>query len=840
MASEDDDKTKPVSGILALVAIVLTLGSAAACFSSLSFSAGLICALLAGLILETLSVSFSAAGYFSLASPLFFLTMSFWAQGKSTGSLPESVAMLGPLLLAIAFSGVCGLGRFFSPSAPMGSKLAGYAVTVLRTLIVGGVILASTRANIGGPLVAVAAGYIAWLIFDQFAVNTIINLSETEETVKSWGRVLENDRFLLALPPVLGVLGSGLIQQISTTENGQGLGVLAVLATAMAGLLFRGNLKYSIDEVKVEDQEALVLRIKKSEHNATRASEDLEKLEKAKKLVDNELSSVYGMVLELGASTQLEETLAIVVNVVIKQQIPFQSCVILLYKKGQLTPVLSRSPYADVLAMSHLLQLEESLIKEVVDRRKPRLDPNVTTSAESRIFKDEKSVICVPLVVSKEIVGVIYVGSQKPNTHNEQHFDALKMLSAFAAPSMKTAMLFEDKEKEVNDERRIREAVEAKNAQLAGLQKMGQQMGASLKTQNTLDVVSKSLKSLISEAQSVILFVPNSDDATGHAMKADFADTPYADYVRNLALRNDEGLLGKALQLESTILVQDTNMYDVQNLLGSENSVVVAPLVGGASEEDDDDESPKSEVLGCLYVGAEQRNALTEEDRNLIETVSYQTAMALKNARLYEQTQQQALTDGLTGLYTHRLFQEKLTEELEWAERHNQHVVLVMVDADNFKTFNDTLGHPAGDQLLKEIASLLKDKVRSTDIVCRYGGDEFALLLKQTSKEDAQRMCERIREAFQLRFGGNEVQVTSSIGLAGFPTDALTKKDLAKAADDALYVAKRGGRNMVAVSGTLEERRANPIEQEVLLRPSQIEALKKKEAEEKAKKEQGG
>ena len=219
-----------------------------------------------------------------------------------------------------------------------------------------------------------------------------------------------------------------------------------------------------------------------------------------------------------------------------------------------------------------------------------------------------------------------------------------------------------------------------------------------------------------------------------------------------------------------------------------------------------------------LYVGAAAKNALTEEHRNLIETVSYQTAMAIKNARLYEQTQQQALTDGLTGLYTHRLFQEKLSEEIEWASRHGQEIVLVMVDCDNFKTFNDTLGHPAGDALLKEVASLLKDKVRSTDIVARYGGDEFALLLKQTRKEDALRMCERIREAFQLRFGGNTVQVTSSIGLACYPTDAVSKKDLAKAADDALYVAKRGGRNLVAPSKTLKERHAKPIVQEVLAR----------------------
>ncbi|MCA9794107.1 MAG: sensor domain-containing diguanylate cyclase, partial [Candidatus Eremiobacteraeota bacterium] len=222
------------------------------------------------------------------------------------------------------------------------------------------------------------------------------------------------------------------------------------------------------------------------------------------------------------------------------------------------------------------------------------------------------------------------------------------------------------------------------------------------------------------------------------------------------------------------------------------------------------------EVLGCLYVGASRENAFTEEHRNLIETVSYQTAMALKNARLYEQTQQMALTDGLTGLYTHRLFQEKLSDEIEWSERHNRPFCLVMVDTDNFKTYNDTLGHPQGDSLLKEIAVLLKDKVRSTDIVCRYGGDEFALLLRETLKDDALKMCERIREAFQLRFGGNKVVVTASIGMACFPTDAVTKKDLAKAADDALYVSKRGGRNRVTASPPLEER--EDIVQEILPR----------------------
>jgi len=665
--------------------------------------------------------------------------------------------------------------------------------------------------------VAAAVGYGAWLVLEQILVAPVQSLVEDEEfVVNVWKRTPATGRAILAIAPVAGLAASGTLD--GSTQSS----LLAVLGVAAVGLVFRGTARYYIDEIIVEDQDELKKALNRSQYHERQYRRELELKTSENTQLHEEVSSVYQMADNLGASTKVEDTVNVVYTMIKTLRIPFQSCVILLNKGNDLKPVFSETPYKDVLAMSHLLQLEETLIKQVVDTKKPKLDPELSASSEGRIFKNERSVMCVPLLVSKETVGVIYIGSQKSNTHNEEHLKSLKMISSFASPSIKTAILFEAEAKKADDEAAKRIEVEAKNAQLAELQNMGQRMGATLKTSTTIEVVSISLKKMIAQAQSVILFTPDQTQSGGHALKAEFADTPYEGYVNNLALRDDEGLLGKAVTLKKTVLVQDTEMYEVQNLLGSEHSVVVAPLISASEDGPGKAEGSEQEILGCLYVGAAKANALTEEHRNLIETVSYQTAIALKNARLYEQTQQQALTDGLTGLYTHRLFQEKLSKELEWAERHGQEVVLVMVDCDNFKTYNDTLGHPAGDALLKEVASLLKDKVRSTDIVCRYGGDEFALLLKQTRKDDALRMCERIREAFQLRFGGNEVQVTSSIGLACFPTDARTKKDLAKAADDALYVAKRGGRNMVAASGTLEERQQKPIVQEVLARPSQV------------------
>ncbi len=815
MSQANEGKSKTLSGVLALLAVLATAAGAFLALPQISPHPMIICAVAAGLILEFRSGSLAPAGYFSLASPLYILVV--YLHGPDTPVHTPSAA----LGFAVALTGISSLGRLASSAQPMSTRLNGAGVNTLRTAVVGGAVFAAQLFAKPYLFVAVIAGYVAWVIYDLVVINLVVSLAEDKDFEQGWKAALEEpqNRFLLALPALIGALGGGL--------NAASDEVVAVVVTALAALPFAGALGYWLDGIKVRDQEELERQLRMAQHQALQHKQTADKLTQQNRRLSDELQSVYDMASSLGASTQLEETVGIVLSMVRRLRIPFQSCVILLYRNDNLTPVLSETPYRDVLAMSHLLQLEESLIKEVVESRRPRLKPELSASSEGRIFKDERSVMCVPLIVSKEIVGVIYVGSVQVNTHNEEHLKALKMLTAFAAPSVKTAMLFEDKEKDLLNVKKILAAVEAKNAQLAGLQQMGQKLGASLKASATLQVVASSIKSMISEAQSVILFTRDPEDVKGHALTAEFPDTPYADYVRNLALRDDEGLLGKAISLSSTILVQDTEMFDVQNLLGSEKSVVVAPLFGGIESEEgeaaqDEDGQAQSNLLGALYVGAARENALTEEHRNIIETVSYQTAMALKNARLYEQTQKMALTDGLTGLYTHRLFQEKLNEEIEYADRHNQPVVLVMVDADNFKTYNDTLGHPAGDALLKEIAALLKDKVRASDIVCRYGGDEFALLLKNTRKEDAARMCERIREAFQLRFGGNEVQVTSSIGLACFPSDADSKKDLAKAADDALYVSKRGGRNRVSVSPKLEERRANPITQEILKRPAEM------------------
>lgn len=158
--------------------------------------------------------------------------------------------------------------------------------------------------------------------------------------------------------------------------------------------------------------------------------------------------------------------------------------------------------------------------------------------------------------------------------------------------------------------------------------------------------------------------------------------------------------------------------------------------------------------------------------------------------------------DGLTEVYNYRAFYELLGGEMSRSERHLRSMSLLMVDLDDLKIYNDTFGHPAGDAILKEVAGLLKESVRSCDVVARYGGDEFAIILAETSKVDALNIADRLRSLVEeTGFERDDIlphkTLTTSIGVASYPTDAREKTELVAKADQALYEAKTLGGNSV-------------------------------------------
>ncbi|MFX0140635.1 MAG: diguanylate cyclase [Candidatus Hodarchaeota archaeon] len=165
---------------------------------------------------------------------------------------------------------------------------------------------------------------------------------------------------------------------------------------------------------------------------------------------------------------------------------------------------------------------------------------------------------------------------------------------------------------------------------------------------------------------------------------------------------------------------------------------------------------------------------------------------------------QLAITDGLTGLYNYRYFNEQLVQELTRAQRHNLFVSVAMLDIDYFKNFNDTHGHPAGDKVLKAIAKLLRSNIRKIDVAARYGGEEFALILIETNKNSAAIVASKIKKLVEeYPFSNQETQpngkLTISMGIASFPEDAQDPDKLVTLADKRLYKAKAQGRNRVVL-----------------------------------------
>jgi diguanylate cyclase (GGDEF)-like protein len=215
----------------------------------------------------------------------------------------------------------------------------------------------------------------------------------------------------------------------------------------------------------------------------------------------------------------------------------------------------------------------------------------------------------------------------------------------------------------------------------------------------------------------------------------------------------------------------------------------------------------KDEVLGTLTVAARRPGVFASDRREMLGVVANQVAISLQNGRMVQSLEEQATTDGLTGLVNHRTFQERFSAMLGRADRHNFRVAILLTDIDHFKKVNDTYGHPTGDAVLKRVAAILKGSARKIDIVARYGGEEFALVLEGTDKVGARQLAERIREevaAQTFDSAKGPFKVTLSLGVAVYPDDGKVKQEVISCADKALYAAKHGGRNRTVCHGDLQ------------------------------------
>jgi diguanylate cyclase (GGDEF)-like protein len=203
-------------------------------------------------------------------------------------------------------------------------------------------------------------------------------------------------------------------------------------------------------------------------------------------------------------------------------------------------------------------------------------------------------------------------------------------------------------------------------------------------------------------------------------------------------------------------------------------------------------------LLGILVLLLEKINALSTYQIELLKVLGNQASTSMANARFHAEIERLAITDGLTGLFNHKQFQERLAQEFDRLGRFSEPVSLLLIDIDFFKKINDTYGHPVGDLVLKKVAGIIQKTVRNIDIPARYGGEEFAVVLAGTDEKGAMNMAERLRKTIMdKKFTADQhtFNVTVSIGISTNAKDVKKKEELVDRADKALYTAKENGRN---------------------------------------------
>ena len=225
----------------------------------------------------------------------------------------------------------------------------------------------------------------------------------------------------------------------------------------------------------------------------------------------------------------------------------------------------------------------------------------------------------------------------------------------------------------------------------------------------------------------------------------------------------------------------------------------------------------QEQAIGALVVASREKNLFPEDPEllagimDLLEILSNFGTIAIQNAQRFEQLERMATTDGLTGLHNHRRFKEMLDEEVKASLRYDRNLSMILSDIDFFKKVNDTYGHPMGDEVLRRVARVLSELARESDKVCRYGGEEFSIILPETDATGAIQLAERFREKIkeqEFTTEGKRFGVTLSLGVCTMPEFARHRQELIDRSDQALYHAKRNGRDRTVHYSDIAEKEA--------------------------------
>jgi two-component system, cell cycle response regulator len=436
--------------------------------------------------------------------------------------------------------------------------------------------------------------------------------------------------------------------------------------------------------------------------------------------------------------------------------------------------------YSAEIIKEAALDAQKGILGWVVREKQALLYPAFTKDAKDLGYyarsEPLKSLLAVPIIMENRVEGIAVADSEEENHFNDT---SKALLAGFAEEAARLMILHQS-----------HSALGLEGERLKEWNRYLEQMANRLKVGEVLEIMGKLIPELVPCDHLVLLTAPKS----GEVCRVLLSTPAAAGFPAPGADLDITGTLSEqALRILEWRKVDDFYRRSLGLFRFSREerqdhgfrSVLAAPLVYEG-------------VCHYLLVLESRHPYAFEAEAETLHILLSQFSLALRSAALYEEKEQMAIRDGLTGLANHRRFQEYLSETLEKAG--GKSVALALFDIDLFKKLNDNYGHPTGDAVLKEVAARLRANISQYDFVARYGGEEFVAVWPGKTEKEAESLAESLRVAIggeKFATAAGELPVTVSLGVASYPQDSNNKPDLIKAADEALYAAKKAGRNRV-------------------------------------------
>ncbi len=392
-----------------------------------------------------------------------------------------------------------------------------------------------------------------------------------------------------------------------------------------------------------------------------------------------------------------------------------------------------------------------------------------------------RSNLSSPMKSKGQLLGFISLNAATPNFFREEQIDRLQAFADQAAIAVENAQLFHEVAYNANE--------------LKILYEIGLSATSGLEFEKTSRAIFGQLKRV---APIDLFYIARLDSQTDLASFSMFEGDGTPLEFGPLSIRERPSLTRYVLEKGKTVYIRDCHAPDaeypeekmIKVAEHNERSILGVPLI------------LRNQVLGAMFLQSREDNQYDENFIRLVETIANQVSIAMENAQLFEQMQQMAITDNLTGVTNRNYFYTFGENEVARSQRYEKDLSFMMVDIDHYKLINDEYGHLTGDQTLKMVTQACLSKLRKADVLCRFGGDEFVVVLPETSRAQAKVVAERVRKAVEeirLPTEKGEVKVTVSIGVVQLENKQDGLLDLVGQADQALYAAKAAGRNCVRV-----------------------------------------